>query len=213
MGKHDAISCARVRRTGHCSVICIKHVLEAEALTTTSGERIGMWSCDLWNQLAVQYIYQKSSLQDFHLQDPSWRALGSVLELRNVLGAFLGGLWRSFSHSERGAGQQKFSFLPPREVLQRFLAFGPEEAFGWYLKTFLFVHRCFFTIIFVVRSWNFRILSEGPCGRCALHIPHALELISSNTCVRTQEWWGALPQFVSAKQRSLGDIRFGLVRT
>ena len=37
------------------------------------------------------------------------------------------------------------------------------------------VQSCFFTLLFVVRSWIFRSLSEGHCGRCALHFSRALE--------------------------------------
>ena len=48
------------------------------------------------------------------------------------------------------------------------------EAFGYYLEGLLAVQSCFFTVLFVVRSWIFRSLSEGHCGCCALHFAHAL---------------------------------------
>ena len=49
------------------------------------------------------------------------------------------------------------------------------EAFGCYLEGLFAVQSCFFTVIFVVRSRIFRSLSEGHCGRCAVHFSHALE--------------------------------------
>ena len=49
------------------------------------------------------------------------------------------------------------------------------KAFGCYLEALFVVQSCFFTFIFVVRSWIFRSRSEGHCGRCALHFSHALE--------------------------------------
>ena len=44
-----------------------------------------------------------------------------------------------------------------------------------HLEALLTVQSCFFTVLFVVRSWIFGTLSEGHCGRCALHLSHALE--------------------------------------
>ena len=43
------------------------------------------------------------------------------------------------------------------------------------MEALLAVQSLFFTLLFVVRSWIFRTLSEGHCGRCALHFSHALE--------------------------------------
>ena len=49
------------------------------------------------------------------------------------------------------------------------------EAFGYFLEGLFAVQSCLFTVLFVVRSRIFRSLSEGHCGRCALHFSHALE--------------------------------------
>ena len=74
---------------------------------------------------SVQYIYEKLSFSGFHLQDPSWKDLGSVLERGGVSSEpFWETFWGSFGESDWGAGQQNSVFCWPRLVLAGFLALG-----------------------------------------------------------------------------------------
>ena len=130
------------------------------------------------NMDSVQYIYQNSGFKGFHLQDRSWKALGSALEhMGEASELFLDSFGGSFGKPDRSAGQQNSpfcclgrrsnDFLSSKAFQRRFwVIFG--STFG--CSELLFVH---FFLLFGVGF--FRSLSEGHCGSYALHFSHALE--------------------------------------
>ena len=79
------------------------------------------------NMDSVQYMYQNSGFQSFHLQDRSWKALGSALEhMGEASEPFLGSFGGSFARPDRSSGQQNSVFCSLARCSNDFL---PSEAF------------------------------------------------------------------------------------
>ena len=101
-------------------------------------------------------------------------ALGALEDVsRAFLGVFLG----SFGHFDGGARQQLSFFFPARQVLDDFLP--SSGLWGGFWMIFRSTFGCSELICYsslVVHSCIFSTLSEGHCGRCALHFSHALEV-------------------------------------
>ena len=88
-------------------------------------------------------------------------------------GVFLG----SLGHFDGRTCQQLSLCFPPRQVLDDFLP--SSGLWGGFWMIFRSTFGCSELIFYsslIVHSWIFSTLSEGHCGRCALHFSHALEV-------------------------------------
>ena len=91
--------------------------------------------------------------------------------------AFSGVVLGSLGHFD-GVRASNFCFcFPPRQVLAAFLSSSGLWGGFWMIfrSTFGGSELIFYSSL-IVHSWIFSTLSEGHCGRCALHFSHALEV-------------------------------------
>ena len=87
--------------------------------------------------------------------------------------------WEPFGKSDRGP-RQRNSFFSRLRMCWSVLLLSDSFWGGFWVifeSIFCAVQSCFFDNYLIVRSWIFRTLSEGHCGRCALHLSHALDIL------------------------------------